>query len=365
LIPDRSELEAHYDRAELEAIDKIRQVTAGIIDEEERNELGRRALWALWPDELEYLSKTSWISTKSQGLILLKPNYAQQRFYNDVIVECRKRAKPIRAVALKSRQLGISTFIQCWQFMQCDRNPHRNAMTLSYDQDSTVFLHDMAKTVYANLWFPRKLRINRGERLAYEKPHSSTIRTKTAGSAEAGRSFTVHHQHQSENPRWPDPEGTSLSAQQAVPSDLSTSIFKESTARGAHGKFYDDWNEAVKGESDFIPFFAPWYWDPTYTLPFPSNDHKRAFMDKLSPEDREIRVRHGLTPEQMAWRAWKIRNDCSGSIAEWNQEYPTEPADAFLSTGSPVFNARAVRRLQDNIVAPRWVGDIFLTQANT
>jgi len=363
LIPDRAELEPHYESWELDAIDKIRKLTDANPDDEARNTYGRRALRALWPDDLVYLSKTSWISTKSEGLVLLKPNYAQQRFYEDVILRCRREGRPIRGTILKARQLGFSTFIQVWQFMQCDLNAHRRALTLSYDDPSTVELHEKSKTVYANQWFPRKAKRNKGELLEFEKPHSSIVYTRTAGTEAAGRSLTVHHQHQSEIPMWPDPEGTSLSAQQAVPAHASTSIFKESTAKGAHGKFYNDWNEAVAGESDYVPFFAPWYWDPTYTLPFPSDDHKRAFMDKLTPEERDIRARHSLTAEQMAWRAWKIRNDCSGSLALWNQEYPTEPSDAFLSTGSPVFNARAVRRLQDNIASPRWIGDIFLTEA--
>jgi hypothetical protein len=317
----------------------------------------------LWPDELEYISKTCWISTKSEGLVLLKPNYMQRRLHKDVIQTSREKARPVRSIVLKARQLGASTWIQLWHYVQCDLNKDRRALTLSYDDPSTIELHEKSKTVYANQWFPRKVRRNSGQLLEFDRPHSSVIYTRTAGTEAAGRSLTVHHQHQSEIPMWPDPEGTSLSAQQAVPTHANTSIFKESTAKGAHGKFYNDWNEAVAGESDYIPFFAPWFWDTTYALPFPSDDHKRAFMEKLNPEEREIRARHGLSAEQMAWRAWKIRNDCSGSLALWNQEYPTTPEDAFLSTGSPVFNPRAVRRLQDNIAPPRFVGDIFLTEA--
>lgn len=363
------ELEKHYDPKEVEILLQIRKATLAVADENERdtvlvrrrNFLGRQLIRKLWPDELERISKTHFIQTKERGLQLLKPNYAQKKFHDDVIVRCRSEARPIRGRILKARQLGFSTFIQCWQYEQCDTNAHRGAMTVSYDDPSTEELHRKVKTVHDMLWFPLPLKRDRGTLMEFEAPHSSIFHVKTAGTDTVGRSFTVHHLHLSEIPMWQDPEPVITSAHQAVPTRPFTSIFWESTARGALGVFYEGWQASEGGESDFIPFFAPWFWDPEYQLPFPSADHKRRFMRTQGPDEEAYMRRYNLSPEQMAWRVFKIRTDCSGSVALFQQEYPACAEEAFLTTGSPVFNARAIQALKDNVVAPAWVGDIFLT----
>lgn len=361
MIPERAEIEAFYDARELSAIDMMRKVCSGIVDEKERNENGRAFLRAIWPDELEYISKTVWISTKSKGMRLLKPNYAQVKLYDDVIRKSRLSLRPIRAILLKGRQLGFSTFIQAWQYEQCERNAHRKAMTLSFDDPSTVELFEKTKTIHHYQWFPRELMRGRSNLIEFGRPHSSTFYTRTAGTSSAGRSFTVHHLHCSEVPMWPDPEGVMTSVQQAVPADPMTSIIWESTAKGAQGLFYEVWKDAMSGESDFIPFFAPWFWDPEYALPFASDDHRRKFMATMRGEDLEYMRLYRLSAEQMAWREWKTRNDLNGSPPLFQQEYPACAQEAFLTTGSPVFNPKAIQKLYENIAKPRFVGDIVLT----
>lgn len=361
MIPEREQIEHLYSAKENEVLDRIRLATAELDDPVERGEMGRRLVRALWRDELELIAKTHWIATKADGLKLCTPNYAQKRFYKDVIQRCRSENRPIRGIILKARQLGFSTFIQLWNYEQCDRLKYRFAMTISYDEASTEELFQKAKMVRANQWFPRGSKRERRSTMEFAAPHGSIFYTRTAGNVSAGRGITLHHLHCSEVPMWPDAERVLVSVHQGVPAHLGTSIIHESTAMGAVGVFYDMWNQAEAGENDFVPFFAPWFWDEEYQLPFANEDRKRAFLREMLPDDRDYMTRFKLSPEQMHWRDFKVRNELSGSLAQFQQEFPACAEEAFLTTGSPVFSPRAVRDLMDQCVAPSWCGDVVMT----
>lgn len=361
-IPSREELEPWYEKWELEELDAARRALRPHSDPRIRAEIGRQALRTLWPDELTYISKTSWIATKDRGLIRFDPNYAQRRFYKDVIQFCREEKRPIRAVVLKARQLGFSTFIQLWQFEQVARERHRFALTVSFDDKSTLLMFQKAKLVLQRSWFPMELSIEASDTIEFAEPHGSAFYTRTAGNENSGRSQTVHHLHCSETPMWENAEAVWLGLSNAVPVKyVHSSIFHESTARGAVGLFYQKWQRAVRGESDEIPFFAPWYWDQEYQLEFKTDDHKQLFLQRLPRAEEEFMRQHKLTPEQMHWRAWKIRNELEGSVRKFQQEYPSDAEEAFLTTGSPVFNPEAVRELAHNAAPPLWKGDVILT----
>lgn len=360
MIPTSPFLEQHWPHDEVVALEALREAMEG-MPKLQQFAIGREALRALWPEELLYISKTHFIRTKKGGRpVLLEPNYAQQRFHKDVIVECRAQKMPIRGIVLKARQLGFSTFIQAWNYEQCDREPFRSAITLSYDDDSTCELFLKAQLIRDKQFFPRDTSRKSTQVLEFTKEHGSMFYAITAGRTAAGRSYTYHHMHCSEIPMWQDPDEVLGSAIQAVPSEPDTSIFYESTARGAIGNFYDEWGRSERGENEFVPFFAPWFWDPEYSLKFQHDDAARAFGRTLGPTEIRLQREHRLTLEQLHWRRYKIRNDLQGSEAKFRQEYPSAPREAFLTTGTPVFDADAIAQLEQNEAQPAWVGDIHL-----
>lgn len=110
MIPPREEIEHLYSPAENEMLDKIRLTVAEIAEENLRNDAGRRLVHALWPDEMQRIANTHWIATKDDGMQLLRPNYAQQRFHKDVIQRSRELGRPIRGIILKARQLRDEYF---------------------------------------------------------------------------------------------------------------------------------------------------------------------------------------------------------------------------------------------------------------
>lgn len=360
MIPNDAFLEAYYDAREVAQLVELRDKILPKIPEQQRASVGRVAMRKLWDDELTFIERTHFIRTKEPGVVKqLVLNYAQRRFYRDVIQASRKDNRPIRAICLKARQLGFSTFIQCWQFEQCDREANRVSLTISYDEPSSYELLRKAKYVHSQQWFPQKTDRNSKNALEFND-NGSVFHVRTSGNINAGRGDTYHHLHCSEIPMWENGAETLGAVLQAVPLRPGTSIFYESTAKGTANQFYDDWKSAEAGRSDFIPFFAPWFWDPEYTLAFGSDRLAGEFARTLDLTERRLRDKHGLTLEQLHWRKWKIRNDLQGSEAKFRQEFPSTPDEAFLTTGTPVFSAEAIAALEENKRPALWVGHIHL-----
>lgn len=367
MIPARAELEelgSLYSKQELDVLEKA-GARISAYDPEKAQLIGHQFVRTLWPDQLERIAKTHRISTKSDGIRPLIANYAQRRFYTEVILASRKEGVPIRGIICKARQLGFSTFVQAWHYDEVETSPHRNCMTISYDDESSMEMFEKAKVIHANLWFPRPLSRNRGAVVQFAEPHSSNFYIKTAGNRSAGRSYTTHNLHLSEIPMWSSAEEVLEGSLQMVPAKLPTSsVIMESTAKGAEGPFYETWRRAVKSEKDgYLPFFAPWFWDPEYVREFPSDDHRRRFMRSLSGADTEYMRRHSLSPDQMNWRAWKIQWDLNGNERKFRQEFPANAEEAFLTTGAPVFSPDTVNAMIANTKTPVWTGEIGLTYA--
>ncbi len=361
MIPPREEIEHLYIKAELDKLDGQREIN-DIPDARRRDEYGRRALRAIWPDEAELIQKTHWIQIKDingvlRGLKLFQWNYAQQKFYK-LLRELRDAGRPIRILILKARQLGFSTFMQSWQWEQCDRDPNRNSLTVSFDEASVVELFTKVQVIRRNLWFPPPMKRDRDNLM--ETSAGSTFHLRTAGAKNAGRSQTIHNLHCSECAMWDKADDVFTGVSQSVPSIPGTSVVLESTAQGAVGSFYEAWRAAESGASDYSAFFAPWYWDPDYRRDFAGPDSANDFGRSLTADELRIMEWHNLSLEQLAWRRWKIRNDCQGSVAKFRQEFPATASEAFLSTGSAVFDADAVAALERSAVPPLWIGEVAL-----
>lgn len=319
----------------------------------------RQVLREHFDTEASFIQNCHFIATKTAGIRPLRWNKSQQKLY-DVIQEMRRAQVPIRIIITKARQQGMSTFIQSWQYEQLDANQHRAALTVNYDDPNTEELFQKAVTIHDLMPCARETKRSSARVIQFASPHSSVFHVRTAGAIDVGRSLTLHHVHASEMPLWPDADLSFEALNQCVPSEPGTSVIKESTARGAQGHHYDAWNLAKDGRGGYTAFFSPWFWQDEYTMPFRSDDARRAFGQRVGNRDREYQERYGLSIEQMHWRAWKIHTDLKGSEQKFRQEYPACAEEAFLTTGSPVFEPDAIMRLTHGCAPPYWTGDLML-----
>ena len=303
----------------------------------------------------EYIESCLKIRTKSGAVVPFRLNAAQQKLYA-VAKRQQDEGKPVRIIILKARQLGFSTLTEALLFHACATRANVNALVVAHREDATANLFRMSKLFYDELPAPVKpmLRTSNAQELVFENPSRasrgalpglrSRFRCATAGGRGIGRSDTLQCVHLSEYAFWPE-GGESKAATlagilQAVPSRPGTMVIMESTANGCED-FKDRWDAAVAGENDFEPVFFAWFENPDYAMPVEPGIEWTA-------EERETRERYSLSWEQLRWRRWCIANNCGGSRDMFRQEYPANPDEAFLHSGSGVFdNALVIRRREE------------------
>ena len=305
---------------------------------------------------MDYIESCLKIKTKSGTVVPFRLNDAQRKLYA-VAKRQQDAGKPVRLIILKARQLGFSTLTEGLIFHACATRKNVNALIVAHREDATANLFRMSKLFYDELPAPVKpmLRASNAQELVFENPSKlrierearpglrSRIRCATAGGRGIGRSDTLQCVHLSEYAFWPDgadgKASTLAGILQAVPSLPGTMVVIESTANGFED-FKERWDAAVAGENDFEPVFFAWFENPDYSMPVVPGT-------EWTPEERELRDAYRLTDEQLQWRRWCIANNCGGSLDMFRQEYPASPGEAFLHSGTGVFdNEQIVLRLE-------------------
>ena len=305
---------------------------------------------------MDYIESCLKIKTKSGTVVPFRLNDAQRKLYA-VAKRQQDAGKPVRLIILKARQLGFSTLTEGLIFHACATRRNVNALIVAHREDATANLFRMSKLFYDELPAPVKpmLRASNAQELVFENPSKfrserearpglrSRIRCATAGGRGIGRSDTLQCVHLSEYAFWPDgadgKASTLAGILQAVPSLPGTMVVIESTANGFED-FKERWDAAVAGENDFEPVFFAWFENPDYSMPVVPGT-------EWTPEERDLKAAYRLTDGQLQWRRWCIANNCGGSLDMFRQEYPASPGEAFLHSGTGVFdNEQIVLRLE-------------------
>ena len=310
----------------------------------------------------EYVETFLKIRTKSGALVSLKLNEPQLRLY-EVIAKRYKANKPVRVIILKARQMGFSTLTEGIVFWATATRENTDSMIIAHKDEATANLFRMSKLFYEQLPAPIKpmLQASNAQELNFDKPSrdrserkglKSRIRCATAGGSGQGRSYTLRNVHMSEFAFWPgDKLETYSGIMQAVPDEPGTIVIVESTANG-YDMFKTLWDRAVAAQQagddeGFIPVFFPWYEMSEYRRPVPSGF-------ELTDEERELKATFKLDDEQIAWRRWCIEVNCGGDLNKFKQEYPATPDEAFIATGTCVFDKEALVLRRAAVSADKW-----------
>ena len=255
-------------------------------------------------------------------------NTVQRELHKRLRIQQRDTGR-IRAIVLKGRQLGCSTYVGGRFYWLASTSRGQRVFILTHSDQATSNLFEMVTRFHEHC--PGDLRPVTGAASAKELMFAeldSGYKIGTAGTKDVGRSATIQLFHGSEVAFWPNAETHAAGIFQAIPNLPDTEIILESTAQGFGNLFHGMWEEAEKGKSAYEPIFLPWYWHTEYAKPLTS-----AFW--LSQEDREYQAAYRLSDQQMAWRAEKIQELKSDLL--FRQEYPATAAEAFQLTGHDSF----------------------------
>jgi hypothetical protein len=296
------------------------------------------------------------IKTKVGRIMPLTLNNAQRIFVREVFSQI-EAGKPVRIIILKARQMGFSTVTEALIYYFTSLQEAKNAFIVAQSSDASSNLYDMFQFYYEKVPAIIKpmSRKNNAKKLTFENPTiratdrrrnpglKSKITVQTAESRVLARSDTIHYLHASEVAFWPAKKKKKhlLSLLAALSKEPGSLGVIESTANGME-EFKKMWDAAVKGESDFTPLFFAWFEMPDYRKPVPPGF-------ELTEEELELKAKYGLDDEQLQWRRYTIRNDCGGDPRQFDQEYPSEPDDAFLLSGEGIFDNKFIKSLRDAI----------------
>lgn len=306
----------------------------------------------------QYIEQYIKIRDKSGSLIDFKLNEPQQRLY-DVIKEQKIQKKPVRIIILKARQMGFSTLTESILFKETITKFNINTGIITHQDEATTNLFNMSKLMYDCL--PLEMQPSRkscnAKDLIFDNDTGtglkSKIRCMTAGGKGVGRSYTFNNLHISELAFWPGDKKTTMTGLlQAVPNLDNTMIIIESTANGFE-YFKELWDKAVKGENDFVPLFVGWNELQEYQMTY------NGF--ELTDYEKQLQETYNLTLEQLTWRRWCIKNNCGGDEEQFKQEYPINPLEAFISTGSCFFNKEIIINRINNIENKRPIKQGFFS----
>lgn len=313
------------------------------------------ALRKLRDDFTYYAPRCLSIKDKSGSIVPLTLNQAQLHAHGLLEMQLNQTGR-IRALILKGRQQGISTYIEARNYHKTSLNKGKSAYILTHLDSSTKGIFEMVKTYHENL--PSAMKPSTGlanaNELSFDRLDSKYT-VGTAGSKAIGRGLTAQLFHGSEFAFWDNADAHLAGIGQAIGDIPGTEIVLESTANGIN-KFYHMVQNALRGIGDYQLIFIPWFWETGYRRTPPSD-----FV--LDGEEADYAERYNLDVEQMAWRKNKIVTDFNGDSAWFDQEYPATPALAFRASSSnsyitleSVEDAMGGKVIEDQGASPKIMG---------
>lgn len=288
-------------------------------------------------DFAHYSAKCLRIRTKAGTIVPFQLNRSQ-RYLHQRLEEQLKRTGKVRAIVLKGRQVGISTYIAGRFYWKISHKFGFRAFILTHLDTASDNLFGIAKRYHESC--PELMRPETGKANAKELSFSkldSGYKVATAGSAEVGRSETIQLFHGSEVAFWPNAQNHSAGIRQAIANVDGTEDIRESTANGIGNAFYAEWKAAERGDSEYEAIFIPWFWHEEYAREAPEDwTAPEAWLSYATAYDltleqtywawlknRELAIVAGGTPEEPCW--------------QFRQEYPANADEAFQTSGEQSF----------------------------
>lgn len=287
---------------------------------------------------------------------------AQRKLLHE-LESMRLSGVPIRVVLLKARQWGGSTLVQMYMFWIQQRLKKNWHITVCAQVDDAAKNIRHMYEIAAN-YYPSDL--GKVSLSPYAKSQKNLICGETGGIIGVGsvqnpdqfRSYSNKMIHMSEVGIWqstPRRTGAQIasSLKNAIANVPYSLIVEESTAKGVGNYFHDEWLAAVNEKSRYKAVFVPWFEIEMYEN---NIDNYPDFISSMSDYDNFL-WSLGATLENIKW----YRDYKSGenkSTQEMMEEYPSTPEEAFISSGTRVYQHSYVANARKTVIDPVFVGKI-------
>lgn len=246
-----------------------------------------------------------------------------QLYVHEQLEKQKAETGMVRALVLKGRQQGISTYIG-ERFYHQVTTQGKSAFIVAHEDKATSNLFEMVKRYQEHNPLAPSTRASNAKELIFGAIDAG-YKLATAGTDDVGRGNTGQLIHGSEFAFWRNPQMHLAGLGNTVADMPGSEIILESTGNGQGNAFHLMWQEAEAGNNGFIAIFVPWYWQDEYRMPV-----RPKF--ELSADDEKYMRAYGLDMEQMQWRANKIAQYGKGFEWLFDQEYPATASLAFQSS---------------------------------
>lgn len=333
-------------RNEVGDIDLAKEVPKRVTDWDKLSDVDKKraAVRVICGDFYLFCQKNLFIKNKRGELIKLVPNPAQ-RMLLEAVLNDLAAGRPVRYIVLKARQMGLSTIIEALCYWWASTHPYINAAIAAHEAKANEAIYMMFQRYYENtdqVFRPQTKYYTKNE-LTFDNDKGtglkSSISTFVAAGKGTGRSSTNLFLHCSEVAFWDNGADIVAALFETVPMLKDTFIFLESTANGVGGYFYDEWQLAKRGESEFKPFFFAWHMHPEYELNVPPKmllDDEEKELIKLF---KDLNYEEKTWKRKLMWRRAKMKRFRSNP-EKFMQEYPSTDQEAFIASGRPVFSIK-------------------------
>lgn len=267
-------------------------------------------------------------------------NNDQVDFYEEMCHQVNNN-ETIRINTLKARQKGFSTLISAIIFCMTIFQIGQKAAIVADIAEHASNLFAKYKFFYDNLppeMKPEQVKSNAKELVVkFRNGQTSSIRIMVQGDS-AGRSGTYQFLHLSECAFWGDLQDTLVSLLQTVSATNKKSmVFLETTANGVN-EYKSRWDKDYSGKTAYKAKFYPWYTTERY----------RVASEDIRPYIKpnwliELQEKEHLDDNQIAWYYDRFC-DFDEDLEKLHQEYPSNPVEAFITSGNSVFNTELLAK---------------------
>lgn len=330
-----------------------------------------------------------YIKNKGGGEDVLFRLTRPQRRFVERLERLRKAGKPIRIVLLKARQWGGSTTSQIYMaWLQLVHKVGLNSLIIAHQGAGSDEIKDMFDRMINS--YPVEMLHKIGENYNENEPklvgvgksgsihrvpqRNCKIKIGTAERPDSCRGGDYNLVHLSEVGLWKvtdgkKPEDIVRSACSGVLLRPYTMIVYESTANGTGNFFQREYDDAKKGVSQFEAMFVSWFDIEQYSLPV---DNLEQFAELLYRNRNNSNVTSTREESgQYLWWLWEkgatleAINWYIQERAKYNEhglmaaEFPSDDVEAFVHSGTRVFDKYKIERLRPSCKPPKYIGEVY------
>lgn len=269
----------------------------------------------------------------------------------------RRETGMVRAIVLKYRRAGASTFILARGYHKATLHHGVSVAIMAHLSSSTNALYRIVKRFHDNNPVAPSLGTANMKGLEFSGM-DSRYAIYSSETQDAGRGDEISFLHLSEGGAIDNLEEQMSGIGNCVSEVPGTEIWIEGTAKQGFGAFYERCMDCLSGASEYKLIFVPWNMDPECYMDPPADFEPSTERDNEAfMSERELMDMQGLTLGQIYWRRRKMGG--GRNIIRWSREFPLTVQDCFTSAEENSFISPVdVQRARQKTIKP--VGAVII-----